>query len=366
VGRIDRYILREILIPFLFSVGFVVFVVFLIQMQRIATAAVGFGLTGEDVLIIFLAALPPFLVLAIPIAYMLAILIGMGRLAQDLELIALKSAGMSPLRLARGPIALGVLISALCVPLALHGEPHGLNLLYKRLIDVGLRNITSAIRPGVFNTGFQKIALYANDQDKSGTLLDVLVSDERDPNQPIMLTAARGSLLPQSAKEISLNLKDGEIHLGIGSSQEKYDLVRFEKASLGIDAARELNERTRFVSEIGRLTSAQMLARIQQLGPESKLGRRIEKTYWRRFAFPAMAFVFGIIGIAIILTGGPTARARNALWAVGAVVGYYVLTRVGDYAVVQYPQTPFWAAFGPNLIVLICGFAALLTSGRAR
>jgi lipopolysaccharide export system permease protein len=366
VGRIDRYILREITIPFLFSIGFVVLVVFLIQMQRIASAAVGFGLTGSDVVVIFLAALPPFLVLAVPIAYMMSILIGMGRIAQDLELVALKSAGMSPLRLARGPIIFGALISVLCVPLAVHGEPYGLNLLYERLVDVGLRNITSAIRPGVFNTGFQRIALYARSRDANGTLLDVLVSDERDPKQPIMLTAARGRLVPRGAQDLTLNLENGEIHLGLGTTQEKYDLVRFNQASIGIDAAQELKERTRFVSELGRLSSKQMLQRVAKLGPNNRLGRRIEKTYWRRFAFPAMAFVFGVLGIAIILTGGPTARARNAIWALGGVVIYYVLTRVGDYAVVQYPGTAFWAAFGPNLFVFCVGMVILLRSGRAR
>lgn len=335
-------------------------------MQRIASAAVGFGLTGSDVLVILVAALPPFLVLAIPIAYMMSILIGMGRISQDLELVALKSAGMGPFRLARGPIALGALISALCVPLAVHGEPYGLNLLYERLVDVGLRNITSAIRPGVFNTGFRRIALYAASRDKNGDLVDVLVSDERNAKQPIMLTAARGRLVPRSAKDLTLNLEDGEIHMGLGTSQQKYDLVRFDEASLGIDAAQELKERTRFVSELGRLSSSEMQERVTQLGPDNKLGRRIEKTYWRRFAFPSMALVFGIFALAIILSGGPSARARNALWALGAVVTYYILTRVGDYAVVQYPGTPFWAAFGPNFVILFLGLWGLMRSGRAR
>ena len=366
MGKLDRYILREVLVPFLFSVGFVVCVVFLIQLQRLAGAAVGFGLEVSDVFVILFAALPPFLVLAIPIAYMMSVLIGLGRMSQDLELVAMRSAGMSPLRLSRGPLLLGLCISISCVPLAVYGEPYGLNLLYERLVDVGLRNITSAIQPGVFNTGFKGLALYAEGQDENGQLLDVLVSDERNPKQPILLTAARGQLKAQDQSSIRLELDSGQIHLGRGRLEEKYDLVRYQQASLGIDAGRELRERTRFVSELGRMTSQQMLNQAEKLGPNSKLGRRIEKTYWRRFAFPSMAFVFGLLGLAIIMTSSPQSRARNAIWSLGGVVGYYLLTRVGDFAVVQYPNTAFLAAFGPNFIVLTTGIVALTRAGGAK
>jgi len=109
-----------------------------------------------------------------------------------------------------------------------------------------------------------------------------------------------------------------------------------------------------------------MRTRAAQLGPDDRLGRRIMKTYWRRFAFPAMAFVFGLIGAAIALSGGPRARARNAVWAIASIVAYYLLTRVGDYAVVQWPGTPFLAAVVPNVLALIAGFIALSRSGYAR
>ncbi len=364
--RVDRYVLREIFVPFAFSVGFAVLVVFLFQVQRMATAAVGMGLTLGDVLTIFAAALPPFLVLAVPIAFMMSVLLGMGRMAVDRELTALAAAGAPPHRLARVPLVLGFVVSVLCLPIAHFGEPLGLEVMYERLIDVGLRNITSAIRPGVFNEGFRSIALYAGGRSDDGKLQDVLLFDERDPKRPILIASATGNLVPATEHQILFTLGDGEIHLGAGTDDSRYDRVRFETAQLGIDTERELRDRARFISEIGRLTSPQMRTRAAQLGPDDRLGRRIMKTYWRRFAFPAMAFVFGLIGAAIALSGGPRARARNAVWAIASIVAYYLLTRVGDYAVVQWPGTPFLAAVVPNVLALIAGFIALSRSGYAR
>lgn len=362
--RIDRYIAREICVPFAFSVAFVVFVVFLFQMQRLATAAVGFGLHASDVLVILVAALPPFLVLAIPIAFLLSVLIGMGRLAGDLELTALRAAGATPWALARVPLILGAIVSVLCVPVAMYGEPYGLNILYERLIDVSLRNITSAIQPGVFNTNFRGLALYAAGTTDDGRLSDVLLFDERDRAHPVLILASVGSLDTHGGRDIVMTLEDGEMHLGAGTDDTRYDRIRFDRAQFGIDTERELYQRTRFISDIGRMTPDEMLARAADYGPEHPVGRRIEKTYWRRFAFPSMALIFGLIAAAIALSSGATSRARNAVLAIGAIVGYYVLTRVGDWATLEYAGTPLIAAFGPNLLVLAIGVVALARSGR--
>ncbi len=366
VGRLDRYLLREILLPFAFSVAFVVIVVFLFQIRRLAGAALGFGLEPLDVLVIFVAALPPFLVLSVPIAFLLSVLVGLGRLGGDLELVAARAAGAGPWRLARVPAGLGVLVSLACLPIAFWGEPAGLDLLHERLIEVGLRNLTAALRPGVFNERFRGLALYAGGADRRGALSDVLLFDEREPERPVLVLAREGRLRPGEAHDVHLELIDGRMHLGLAGPEGRYDRVRFERAALGIDAERELRERTRFVSEINRLSSAAMWARAVELGPSSRLGRRIEKTWWRRLAFPSMALVFAIVGAAIGIGVDRRQRARAALLAMGAVVGYYVLTRVGDWAVVQYPGTPFLAAFGPNLLLLGLGALGLGRAGRAR
>jgi lipopolysaccharide export LptBFGC system permease protein LptF len=88
--------------------------------------------------------------------------------------------------------------------------------------------------------------------------------------------------------------------------------------------------------------------------------------YWRRFAFPSMAFVLGAVGAAIALTGAPRSRARSSLFGMAAIVFYYVLTRIADFSVVQYEGTPFWMAWAPNVLVLAMAVAAIGRSGRAR
>lgn len=284
------------------------------------------------------------------------------RLAQDRELVALSAAGASPFRLARIPIALGVIVSAIGVPVAMYGEPYGLRLLHQRLVDVSLRNLTRAIQPGVFNEDFKGSAVYAS-AHADGKLAGVFVFDERNRERPVLVVSERGGFeLYDDA--IVFSLEDGEMHLGTPGAADRYDRLRFERAEMGLDAADELVRRTRFVSPVARLTGEEMRAWAREAKLSTPLGRRIEKTYWRRFAFPTMAFVFGLIAAAIALSGGPRARARNAILGVLTVVGYYLLTRVGDLLVVKYAGTSFVGAWGPNALALALGAFVLWRGGR--
>lgn len=366
ISRLDRYLFRETAVPFALAFCFTVVMVFLFQSQRLLGAALGLGLTAIDLLVIFFAALPPLLVLIIPLAVLLAVMIGMSRLAMDRELIAFGAAGTAPSRLARAPVVLGALVSLAALPVAHFAEPRGLAMLRERLLDVGLRNASRAIRPGTFNEDFTGLAFYAGSSQRGGALEDMLLYDERDPTQPILIVAETGRLLPQSGKSLLLELTHGEMHFGVGRERDRYERAQFDRARLGIDAEREIGSRMRFVSEISMMSSAELRAVAASEPPWSSYGRRVEKVYWRRFALPLMAVVFALLGAAVAAYFGPKSRTKSALTALGAMVGYYLLMRIGDYAVIKAQHTVLAAAFGPNLVLLAVALGILVRAGRPR
>lgn len=370
MSRLDRYFLREILVPLAVSIVVVVVAVFLFQARRLAAAAFGLGLTAGDALTIFVAALPPFLVLAIPIAYLLSVLIAFGRLGSDLEIMALRALGCEPARLARVPLALGVVVSLSCIPIAFFGEPYGLRILHDRLIKVALQNLTHAIRPGVFNEDFRGSAVYAAASDERGHLQNILLFDERDSERRILITSAGGEFKTSDARSAFFALERGEMHFAVSSTTaeepKSYDRVSFSRASLGLDAEGEIWQRTKFVSEIARMTGREMIETVRALGPDDAFSRRVEKGFWRRFAFPSMAFVFGMAGVAIGLGMTSQTKARSAIIALLTVIGYFVLTRIADRVIVLYSDTPFSMVWLPNVIVCGAAALALARSGRPR
>lgn len=361
LGRVDRYLLRHVLPPFFFAVLLVCVAVFMFQLRRLASAAFGLGMRPQDIPLIFVAALPKFLIIAVPIAYLGSVLVGLGRLASDLEIVGFRSVGLSPARIARAPLVAGALIAILATPIAYYGEPYGLNLLFDRLVDVGLRNLASAVEPGVFNEHFEGVAFYAESVERNGELGDVLLFDQRG-ERPMLIVAEQGKLTPSfppgGEPTLSVALLKGEIHFGRGRGPKSYERARFDRLSLGINASGDIQYRTRFLPTAERRWSGQILEEAAIRGPNDRWARRLMKTYYRRFSFPLMALVFGFMGVAIALSGGAQAHVRNALYAMVIVVIYYLLTRVGDVLAERFAHTELIAAFGPNLIVL--GFAFIL------
>ena len=365
-GRIDAYLARETLFPFSLTLGLVVLSVFLVQARKLARAAVGLGLTTIDALVIFVSALPPFLVLAIPIAFFFSVLVAYSRLDTDLELTALRATGASPTRLAVTPVLIGLAVSILSIPIACIGEPYGLRLLEARLVDVGLKNMTEAIRPGVFAEAFPNTAVLVENKRSDGLLEKVLFFDGRNSDQAILVTAEKGRFEKIGKTSVLLRLKQGEMHLGNRRTEKSYEKASFELASFRLDGGQELSGRTRFVSKLGKFTNAELLSLSKEHQASPPLSRRILKTYYRRFAFPLMGVVFGLLGAAIRLWVHRRNNAAAAILGLLSIVFYFFLTRIFDLVIVKYAGTALLGSFLPNLILTSLALLILLRAGRPR
>ncbi len=112
---LQRYVLREIIGPT--GLGLIVFTfVFLVgQMfklaDRLLNSAIPAQLAGELILLI----LPGVLAITIPMAVLVGILLGVGRLAADREILAMRASGISPFYLARPIIGFTILLSGLMI-----------------------------------------------------------------------------------------------------------------------------------------------------------------------------------------------------------------------------------------------------------
>src|SRR5262249_22192290 len=107
--RIDRYLFFNVFSPSLLGLGFYTFVLLMNRLFVVARESLQHGTPLDLVLEVLLLALPKILVLSLPMAILLGVLIGMGRLSSDSEIVALRAAGMSYVRMSRPILALGVL-----------------------------------------------------------------------------------------------------------------------------------------------------------------------------------------------------------------------------------------------------------------
>ena len=108
--RLDRYVIREIAWPACMGV---VTYTFLLMMRGIFTLMEQIFVRGvgvRDALTLLGATIPHVVVLTIPMGFLFGVLIAMGRLNSDNELVALQAGGISHRRLLRPVLVVAVLL----------------------------------------------------------------------------------------------------------------------------------------------------------------------------------------------------------------------------------------------------------------
>ena len=117
------------------------------QLVRLSSILVNFGISAETLLIPFLFFVLPFLSFTIPISYLYAVLLGMGRLSSDGEYTAMLASGFSLRKALRPILALGFVLYFFASYASLYFEPWGRReseLFFHRQAQTQLDNIIKA------------------------------------------------------------------------------------------------------------------------------------------------------------------------------------------------------------------------------
>jgi lipopolysaccharide export system permease protein len=180
--HLDKLILKSFTGPFLLTFLVVIFVLLNRQLLFYYDDIIGKGLewTTLGQLISYFAVF--MLPQALPLAILLSSLITFGNLAEHLELTAIKSSGISLLRVLR-PIALVVLVLT-CGAFYLNNKvvPRVALRAYSLLYDIKQKKPTLDLREGIFYNGLPHISIKVNKKfaDDDAALKDIILYDHKN------------------------------------------------------------------------------------------------------------------------------------------------------------------------------------------
>ena len=154
VGILFRYVFREVVIASLIGTVLFTLVLFLQNLGPVMELLVGPGAAARDVLWLFALTIPQSFPFTIPIGVLVGILLALGRLSTDNEIVAMRSAGIPGLRIAR-PIAVFALVGmAACAATTIWLTPWSLREQL-RIADSFRVSVAGAeVRPRVFIEDF--------------------------------------------------------------------------------------------------------------------------------------------------------------------------------------------------------------------
>jgi lipopolysaccharide export system permease protein len=358
---LDRYVIREVAVPFALGLLALNFLFLINQLVRLSELFVGRGLTLEALGRLVAVLLPPFLLATLPVACLLAGIVAFARLSADSEFIALRSCGVSFLRL-MWPVALfSGAVAAGALALGIATQPWGQGRLKEVALKALEEHVGAALTPGTFNDLFGDVVVYVETAGRNGELGNIFISDERDPERPLLVTARAGNLvrIPEEGY-FGLRLQGGEIYR-LGAPGAPVYRVRFGEYDLKLRLRSESAPLFTSVAQI-RGEIARRRAAGQPLEPILRLWLDRSKNQTLALA----CLIFGVLGPALGLTAVRSGRMGG--FAVGAVlaVAYYAATTLTGALAVTGRMGVAFGAWAPNALFALVTLWVLWRAQRDR
>ncbi|MGB7434449.1 MAG: LptF/LptG family permease, partial [Candidatus Acidiferrum sp.] len=221
---LDRYIAREVVRHALLGLVIFTFVLFVPKLVKLMEIFVRHSGSASQIVILFLCIIPSVLVFTIPMAVLIGVLLGLGRMSMDSEIIALTSLGISRRRILVPVGALAIVGALLTFMMTAWLAP--LSLRTGRDIESTLitSQISFAVQPRVFDERFPHLVLYVNDIAASGTHWNGVFIAEAGADSTSQITLAENAIViaEPTLGKLELHLNDGTTHEYSRSTPDHY------------------------------------------------------------------------------------------------------------------------------------------------
>ena len=230
MSHIERYIIREILRPFSFVLIILVGLFACFSGARYLAEAVTETLGVYFMVKLILLKTIIALEVLVPIALYTSVVIGLGRLYRDREIVALSAAGAGTKRIIGPVIVISIPVALIVAALSLYGRPWAYQNSY--LLDATARADlnTDRFQPGRFygNEDSGTVIFIDKKDESSGEMTKVFYYTRKDDISEV--TAAIHARQDQDMEDgrLRVSLNNGLVYRLQRASQED-EVVRYEK-----------------------------------------------------------------------------------------------------------------------------------------
>jgi LPS export ABC transporter permease LptF/LPS export ABC transporter permease LptG len=341
---LDRYIVREIFRHAVLGLIVFTFVLFVPQLVRLMELLVRHSGSGAQIARLFLYIFPGVLIFTIPMAVLVGVLLGLGRMSADSEIIALTALGISRQRMLV-PVGVLALTGAIATgTFTLWLAPAAFRAL--RSIEASLlaSQASFQVQPRVFDERFPKLVLYVNDVSASGTQWHGVFLAEGGAESGSQVTLAENAIVIAEPKQgkLELHLQGGTTHEVSRQDPDHYSLTDFGQSDVPIEVSGLLPNQQRTLSNPERPTR-------DLLAENGKNWREARVEFQRRLAFPFACLVFALVAVPLGAQPRRGGRAAGTLLSVLLLGFYYSLSVVGAGFAREGKVSPWMGIWLANL-----------------
>ena len=351
---LDRYIVREVFRHAFLGLIVFTFVFFVPQLVRLTALFVRHTGSGAQIAQLFLAIFPGVLAFTTPMAILIGVMLGLGRMSADSEIIALTALGIGRRRILLPVGVLATTGALVTLVMTLWFGPLSLRMLRGLEAELLSSQLNFAIQPRVFEEQIPRTVLYVNDISASGTHWRGVFLAETGGEDGSRLTLAESAIVIATPKQgkLELHLKGGSTHDFERNDPDHYSVTAFGQSDIPMEVTGLISSQAREVKNDER--SIVDLAR--ESGPN---WREARVEMHRRLAFPAACFAFALIAVPIGAQPRRGGRAAGSLIAVLLIAAYYLALVMGTGLAREGHVPPIVGLWMANALLAVAGLVLL-------
>lgn len=377
----DRYILKEIIPPFLIGLLVYSFVLLMQQILLLSELLIARGVPFRAVLDLLIYLIPSVLAFTVPMSVLMGILAGLSRMSSDAEITAFKTLGIGTKRLLWPVLLFSFLGFVATSFLTLYFAPRANYKWIQTFSESVMTRVQFNIHPRQFNDSIPNTVLFVQDITPEKGWKNIFVYFATPPDEPKIILAREGRLnFYPNERRASIELFDGMVHSYPLNDPEDYRITVFghyeeelnvEGAFPAISAKKGVREKD--IKELWADSRAikQELANFPADQHDTipfKLKKRKSISHWieihKKIALPFSCFIFALLGLPLGAFTKKGGRTSGFTLSIGIILIYYILITAGEQIAMEGRISPFLGMWGPNILFLVLGLYFFILSVR--
>lgn len=324
------------LLVIIFSMSIILFMEKFVRLTRFF---MGKGADLSDLAKIFIYLQPSILLLAVPMAILVAIFLTYGRMSTDSEIIVLKASGMSFWGISRAAVMLAVICFAVLAFVSLYLLPRSMYAFKHTLYETIVKKASMTFEAETFSDVFKDTVIYVKEIPSADLFKGIFVYKEgiKSVDEPVLIVAESGVIKANPAEGmIKLSMNNGFIHTFNKRSSSEISFTQYD-----------------FILKSGIETMDKI--KPDEIKTSELWNARRDNAYWaielhRRLALPFACLIFGLLGPALSSKIGKIGRLGGFSLSLAILILYYVLLIMGEGLAKSGEIPPLWGGWAPNLI----------------
>ncbi len=354
-----RYVLREVVSHALLGGVLFTFVLFMRDMGAILELVVRDSASLGDVARIFLYTLPNTLTFTIPMAVLVGVLLGLGRLAADSEVTAMRACGFGVMGFVRILSIFAAAAWGLALLNTLYLAPRATTALLALEDSLKSSQASFEVQPRVFYEDFRNYVLYVQDVVPgagAATWRHVFLADLSQPAAPRITTAEQAVVVNGGDQTLRMRLRNGAEHETVANDPNQYNISTFAESDLPIQTtAQDSTHIGHSDMPLLAMSDADLWARARAPG-----GKIYSLELNKRFSYPAACVVLMLIGIPLGLSSKRGGKSTGFVLSILLVFLYYFFSYTGVALARQDKVPVFVGVWTANVVFGAVGTALLL------